>query len=604
MTTSERKGGHAVTTEPASRFRVPPLVIRYIPILQWGATYDRAWLRHDLLAGATVWGVMTPVAMAYASMAGLPPQSGLYAAFAALLGYAIFGTSRQLQVTASSTMAVMSAAIVFPLAGGDVSTYIALSAALALVVGLALIVLGLCQLGFVADFLSKSVVAGFIFGLAITIIVRQAPKLFGVPGGSGAVLQQLVQLLTQLEQTNPWTFAVGGGTLALLLTLRRFAPRVPGGLIALILGIAVSSVFHLVAHGVSVVGRAPAGLPAPSFPHVGLAELPALMAGAVGIVFLAVGESIGAARGFADKRREEINANQEFIGLGAANIAAGLVQGFTVDASLSNSATADSAGARTQLSSIVTSALLVITLVALTGLFSNLPNATLGAIVIAAVVGLMNVEELKRYYHVRRIDFWLALTALIGVILTDVLIGLLLAVVLSLVIVLYRASRPQIAVLGKMPGQRASYGDVARHPENERIPGLIIFRLDTPLYFFNVNVARQRMVELVVSSDPPVRAILLDLGASADLDVAALDTLRELVREWREAGLQVLFAQVRGPVRDLVRRTDLMEVIGQDRFYGSVHAAARAFVDAERAKRPIVMADTVADSPPTQDIGE
>jgi MFS superfamily sulfate permease-like transporter len=301
--------------------------------------------------------------------------------------------------------------------------------------------------------------------------------------------------------------------------------------------------------------------------------------------FLAVGESLGSARAFATKQRYAIDPNQELIALGAANLSAGLMHGFTVDASLSNTATADASGARTQLSSVVTAALILITAVALAGLFTNLPTAVLGAIVITAVVSLLDVDELRRYYRVRRVDFWLAITALVGVLLTNVLTGLLVAVLLSLVIVLYRASRPDIAVLGKIPGQRASYGDVERHPENERIPGLLIFRLDAPLYFFNANTARQRMVDLVESSDPPAQAVLLDLGSSVDLDIATLDTLRELVTTWREAGLLVLFAQVRGAARDVMRRTDLMDFIGEERLYGSVHAAVHAFVE-EQASAP------------------
>ncbi len=283
------------------------------------------------------------------------------------------------------------------------------------------------------------------------------------------------------------------------------------------------------------------------------------------------------ARAFAARHRYAIDANQELIALGAANLGAELMQGFTVDASLSNSASADAAGARSQVSSIVTAALIVVTLVAFAGLFRNLPTAVLGAIVIVAVVGLMDVDELKRFYRVRRTDFWLAMTALVGVVLSTVLTGLLLAGLLSLVIVLYRASQPDIAVLGKIPGQRASYGDVARHPENERTPGLVIFRLDAPLYFFNVTVARQRMLDLVAGSDPPAKAVLLDLGSSVDLDIATLDALRELLTTWREAGVLVLFAQVRGPVRDVLRRTDLLDLIGAERLYGSVHAALLAF---------------------------
>ena len=267
----------------------------------------------------------------------------------------------------------------------------------------------------------------------------------------------------------------------------------------MVLGILAVSIFNLDEYGVSIVGDIPTGLPTPGLPQVSLTDLAYLVTGALGIVFLAVGESLGGARSFAAKHRYEINPDQELIALGAANISAGLFQGFTVDASLSSSATADEAGARTQLSSIVTAVLIIVTLLVLAPLFHNLPNAVLGAIVIASVIGLMNVAELKRFYASNRVDFVLAMVAMFGVLTTDVLTGLLIAVFLSLLIILYRASRPYIAVLGKVPGQVATYGDISRHPENAQVPNLLIVRLDAPLYFLNANLARGQILDLVTS---------------------------------------------------------------------------------------------------------
>ena len=343
------------------------------------------------------------------------------------------------------------------------------------------------------------------------------------------------------------------------------------------LGILAVSIFNLDAYGVSIVGDIPTGLPTPGLPQISITDLAYLVAGAVGIVFLAVGESLGSARSFAAKHRYEINPDQELIALGAANISAGLFQGFTVDASLSSSATADEADARTQLSSIVTAVLIIITLLVLAPLFHNLPNAVLGAIVIASVIGLMNVGELKRFYASNRIDFVLAMVAMFGVLTTDVLTGLLIAVFLSLLIILYRASRPHVAVLGEVPGQAATFGDIARHPENVQVPGLLIVRLDAPLYFLNANVARGQILALIAASQPRPRAILLDLGASADLDVASLDMLMNLVRELDEAAIDVLLAQVRGKVRDRLRKAGVMAEIGENRVYLSVAAAVADF---------------------------
>ena len=550
---------------------------RYVPITAWLPTYAREFLRSDIISGVTVWGVMVPVAMAYAQMAGVPPEAGLYAAFAALLAYAIFGTSRHLKVTASSTMAVMSAAVIAAIAGGDPARYLALTAALALTVGVLLLLAGIARLGFISDFLSKSVVTGFVFGLAITIAIGQLPKIFGVPATSGNSFQQLAGLIAELDQTNPWTLVIGAGALVLIFLIKRLYPRIPAGLVALVLGILAVTIFDLDQQGVSIVGVIPTGLPMPGLPKISLTDLPYLITGAVGIVFLAVGESLGSARAFAARYRYEINPDQELIALGAANLGAGLFQGFTVDASLSSTATADEAGARTQLSSIVTAALIIVTVIVLAPLFHNLPTAVLGAIVIASVVGLMDVAELRRYYASNRGDFVLAMVALLGVISTDVLTGLIIAVFLSLIIILYRASRPYVAVMGKAPGQVAAYGDIARHPENLRVPGLLIVRLDAPLYFLNANVARGQILDLISASQPAPVAVLFDLGASADLDIASLDMLKNLIVELGEISVDVLLAHVHGGVRDRLRQTSLMADINEDHVYLSVAAAVHDF---------------------------
>jgi SulP family sulfate permease len=549
----------------------------YVPITAWLPAYPRDFLRSDIISGVTVWGVMVPVAMAYAEMAGLPPQAGLYTAFAALLGYAIFSTSRQLKVTTSSTMAVMSAAVVGAMAAGDPARYAALTAALALTVGVILLLAGVVRLGFISDFLSKSVITGFVFGLALVIAIGQLPKLLGLPSGQGDFFEQCYQLITNLPQVKPATLLVGASALGVIFLVKRFFPRLPSGLVALVLGILAVSIFNLDQYGVSIVGAIPTGLPTPGLPQISLGDLSYLITGALGIVFLAVGESLGSARAFAAKHRYEINPDQELIALGAANLSAGLFRGFTVDASLSSTATADEAGELTQLSSIVTALLIIVTLLVLAPLFYNLPNAVLGAIVIASVIGLMDVAELKRFYASNRVDFVLAVVALFGVLTTDVLTGLLIAVFLSLLIILYRASRPYVAVLGKVPGQVATYGDLARHPENVQVPGLLIVRLDAPLYFLNANVARGQMLDLITASQPPPRAILFDLGASGDLDVASLDMLKSLVRELEERGVDVLLAQVRGRVRDRLRKAGVMAEIGENRVYLSVPAAVDDF---------------------------
>ncbi len=556
---------------------VPYLLARYVPISRWLPGYARTSLRPDLVAALTSWGVMVPVALAYAGLAGVPPELGLVTAFAAMAAYAVFGTSRHLKVTVSSTMAIMSATVVADLARGDPGSYVAYTSALALIVGVMLVAGGLAKLGFVSDFLTKSVVTGFIIGVAITIIVGQLPKVLGVPRLTGSFPEQVVQLVSRIPDTNPYTLAVGLGALVLILVLRRFARRVPGSLIALVLGIVAVTAFGLEAHGVSVVGEVATGLPAPSIPSVPLQALPYLVLGAVGIVFLAVGESVGTGRSYGATHGYEIDPDQEMIALGSANLGAGLLGGFTADASLSQTATAEAAGATTQLSSLVTSGLVLATAVFLAPLFQNLPDAVLGAIVIAASLGLINVEEMRRYWRWRRTDFLIAVTAMVGVLLTTVLAGMVLAVLLSVLFLLYRASRPYVAVLGRMAGRASTFGDLSRHPDAAAIPRLVIVRLDAPLYFFNANVAKAQILEIAAREVPPPHGVLIDLAATADLDVTTTDMLFDLVRELRVRSVEVMLAQVKGTVRDRLRKTGLMDEIGEDRVFRSIPGAVNDF---------------------------
>ncbi len=578
MTQKAEKDETLATFLARQRKYVIAQIPTYVPIVGWLPKYPMAQLRPELIAGLTVWGVSVPTALAYAQLAGVPPQAGLYTMLAAMVAYAIFSTSRHIKVTATSTMAVTSAAVVAPLAGGDGSLYWSLTAELALIVGIMLLLAGIVRLGFIADFLAKPVVTGFVFGLAIVIAVGQLPKLFGVEGGSGNVFQQLAELVAQLPDTNLYTLAVGVGTIILIFLLRLWLPRIPPGLVALALGILLSAVLDLSQYGVSIVGDIPTGLPDVGLPALNIFDLPFLFAGAFGIVFLALGESLGAARAFATKHHYSINPNQELIAMGVANLGTGISQGMTVDASLSITATADAAGARSQLAGLIAAGLALLTILFIAPLFRELPNAVLGAIVIASVISLMDAPEIRRYLQVRRTDFILALTALFGVLLSNVLTGLALAVFLSLVFVLYRASRAYVAVLGKVPGRVAAYGDIVRHPEYEQIPGLLIFRLDAPLFFANANVADNEVREQIANSKPRPQAIILDLGATADFDVASADMLRDLVSELRDTHIETLLAQVRGPMRDRMRRIHLMEFIGEERIFFSVEGAVTYYL--------------------------
>jgi high affinity sulfate transporter 1 len=566
-------GADGSAAHPGLRERAPAVLRHYVPILGWLPAYPRDALRPDLVAGLTSWGVMVPVALAYAGLAGVPPELGLATAFAALAAYAVFGTSRHVKVTVSSTMAITSASIVMDIASGDPVLFVAETAALAIIVGLILLAGGIARLGFISDFLSKSVITGFIFGVAITITVGQIPKLLGIPSTSGSVPEQVEGILRGLDETDPTTLAVGLVALGIILGLRAISPRIPGALVVLVLGIAGAKALNLDAHGVSLVGEIATGIGKPGIPDIPISAIPALVLGAAGIVFLAIGETVGVGRSFADKHRYEIDPDQELVALGAANLSSGLFGGFAVDASLSQTATAEAAGTRTQLSSLITSGLILATALILAPIFTDLPNAVLGAIVIAAALGLMDWKEMRRFWRWRRTDFVVAVAALAGVVLFGVLPGLLVAVVLSVSFLLYRASRPYVAALGTLPGPERVFGDLARHPQAGQVPGIVILRVDAPLYFFNANVAHTQILRLVDAPDPRPRAVVIDLAATGDLDVTTADMVAALVRDMQERGITLVFAQVRGPVRDRLRRMGLMEAVSEGGIYASVGAA-------------------------------
>jgi sulfate permease, SulP family len=560
----------------ADRIDLRHAVARYVPIVTWLPAYERGDLRFDLIAGIVSWGVMVPVAMAYAGLAGMPPETGLVTAFAAMTAYAVFGTSRHLKVTASSSVAIMSASVVVAIAAGNAAAYIPLSAGLALMVGIILLVAGAARLGFLSQFLAASVVTGFVIGLAVTITVGQIPALLGIPSVSGTIIEKLVQIAESLDELNTYTTVLGIGSLVGILALKRIAPRIPGALIALVVGIVLSTLLDLPEKGVAVVGEVATGIPLPGLPTIGLGDVVFLLTGAFGIVFLALAESIGAARSFAVRHRYEIDPDQELIALGASNAAAGLFGGFAVDASLSQSATGEAAGNRTQLSSLVTAGLILATAIVLAPIFANLPLSVLSAIVIASVASLVNLAELRRYWAWKRTDFLLAISALAGVVFTTALTGMAIAVTLSLMAILYRASRPYLAVLGRVPGNPPVFADADRHPMAAPVAGFLILRPNVPLTFVNADVAKDQVMALVRARPDPPAAIVLDIGATADLDVATTDMLTALHADLHEAGIELRLSQVRGSVRDRMRRTGLMTTIGEDHCFLSDEAAVAA----------------------------
>jgi MFS superfamily sulfate permease-like transporter len=416
---------------------------------------------------------------------------------------------------------------------------------------------------------------GFVFGLAIFVVVKQLPKLFGIPKGEGNSVQQLVHLLTHLDETSGATLAVGIGGLVLLFGIGRLAPRVPGGLLALVLGITISAALDLAQHGVAIVGDVPSGLPSASVPDIKSEDIATLMAAAAGMVLVIFSESLGAAQAFATKYGYEVDPNQELIALGAANGGSGFLGGLAAGGSLSQSAVNEGAGARSQVSPLLSSGLILVTVLFLTPLFKNLPEAVLAALIIHAVSHLWKVKQFRLFYRVQRAEFWLGIATLAGVTLIDVLPGLLIGVLAMLLLVIYNASRPHLGVLGAAPGVPGAYGDVERHPDYQRVPGLLVMRLEAPLFYANATLVRDRVKYLVGVSDPLPRAVILELIANPALDITSAEMLEQLIVTLRSAGVDVALADLRQPVIDAARRTGLLETLGEDGVFLTVADAVR-----------------------------
>jgi SulP family sulfate permease len=526
--------------------------------------YRPSWLGGDVVAGLTVWAVLVPEALAYATIAGVSPVVGLYAAPAALIFYAAFGSSRHLVVGPMSATAALSAATVGEFATQGSKQFVAMTAALAITVGLAALAAGLLRLGFLANFISEPVLKGFIVGLALTIIMGQLPALFGVSKGSGNFFAQLWDLITSLGDTSVTTLLVGVLSLVVVLGLKRVAPVVPASLAAVALGVVAVKALHLQDHGVAIVGPIDSGLPSVGVPDVKTGDFADLVGPALGVMLVGFAEGLGAAKTYATREHYEIDANRELLGLGAANVASGLASGMVVNGSLSKTAVNGAAGARSQISGLVCAGLTVVTLLLLTGLFEDLPEATLAAVVIAAVIELVDIGALATLYRVytralgrayggiaARPDFIAALAAMAGVLIFDTLPGLFLGIAISLLLLVYRVSRPHVAVLGRVPGTADQWVDVERHPEDEPVPGIVVLRVEAGLFFANAEHVRAT-VRSHVADD--TKAVVLDAETMPFVDVSAARMLEELAEDLRRDGVALVLARDVGQVRDVLRR--------------------------------------------------
>jgi sulfate permease, SulP family len=547
----------------------------YPPVRDWLPTYDRMWLRIDLIAGLTVVALLVPEGMAYAQIAGMPPESAFYAAPIGLLAYAVLGTSRQLVVAVSSTIAVLSASTIGLIAPAGSAEFVALTAALAILAGAISILAGVLRIGRLAQFFSESVLVGFVFGLALVIAVKQVPKLLGIEGGGEEFFDRCLAIIRQLPETDVPTAVIGVSSIGLMLLIERRLARVPAALVVLLVGIAVSVVFGLAGRGVEVVGQIPAGLAPPKLPVIELGDLLILVPGAIGIALVNFAEAIGPARGFATRHKYDIAPDEELVALGAANVGAGLFQGFPIGSSLSKSAANDAAGARTPISLVAAAGLMVLVALYMTQLFEPLPEATLGAIVIVAVLGMMKVGELRRFGRLRQTDLLLALVALFGVLVFGVELGLAIAVVTSLLALVWHASRGRVTSLGRSP-TGSDYASIVRHPDHRASPGMLVLRPDEPLFFANAESLRTSIRDAVAQADVPTRAVVLDLEMTGELDVPALDMLADLNDELDDDGIRLLLARVHAATSAGLERSGLLTRLGPDAVHDHVISAARA----------------------------
>ncbi len=547
----------------------------WLPILQWLPKYRRAWLRVDLIAGLTVTAILIPEGMAYAQLAGVGPEAAFYAAPIGLVLYAVLGTSRQLVVAVSSAVAIPSAATIAALAPQGSSDYVALTAALALLAGLVSVLAGICRLGRIAQFFSPSVLVGFVFALALIITMKQIPKILGIDVHEQNFFVGLAKTIEHLGDTNVPTLCVGVACIVAMVALERLVPKLPAALLVLIGSIVASALLNLSSHGVAVVGDLPSGLAAPQLPGVGVDAFPLLFAGAVGIALLAFAEAMGPAQQFGREHGYEVDPNRELIALGASNAGAGLFQGFPIGASLSKSAANDRVGAKSSMSLLVAAAATVLGALFFTPLFHDLPEAALGAIVIVAVSEMEHIAPLQRLWRLRRSDFALAMVALLGVLVFDILPGLAIAVAASLAVVVWRAGEARLELMQRSP----SGLDTARPDQAGAAPGVLLVRPAQMIFFVNASAVRNGISALVTQTEPPPDVVVVDLSLTPDLDVAATDALAELVDRLHARGSQLWLAGLLPPVRHQLVLAGIADRIGHDHMFDGVAIALLAYLD-------------------------
>jgi high affinity sulfate transporter 1 len=548
------------------------LVTRHIPLLGWIRTYRwGTWLKADVIAGVSVAALLVPESLGYAGVAGLPPEVGLYAAPLALLGYAILGRSTILVVATSSSTAAVSASVIAETnTGGGADSAVTLSAALALFTGTILVAAGLLRLGWVANFMSKTVIEGFIIGLSINIIIGQLDDLLGIEVVGESALEELWDALTQLGDWDRTTAVVGAVSLALLFGLERFVRKLPAALTVVALGVLYIRLFE--PPGVSIVGDIPQGLPDVGLPDFSSSDVGGLIAGGLAVALIGFSEGYGAASSFARKYGDRLENNQEFIAFGASNLGAGLTSGMVVGGSLSKSAANDSAKAKSQISNVVLAALVVLTLLFLAPFFESLPEATLAAVVIHALWHSANPRKLAAISRVNRQELWIAVLVLVAVLTLDTLPAIIIGVVVSLGLLVYHVSFPSASELGR-DRVTGVFESREAHEEAEPIPGIVVYRFDAPLIYANAGFFSNAARDLVDAANPPARVLVIDCEEMIGVDFTGVEEFEGLVEDMRERGVEVRLARVRRTTLERLRVRGVIETLGDDKVFHRVEDA-------------------------------
>ena len=552
---------------------------RWLPGLVTLRQYEAKWLPNDIVAGLVLTTMLVPVGIAYAVASGLPGIYGLYATIVPLLAYALFGPSRILVLGPDSSLAAVILGVVFPLSGGEPLRAVALASMMAVVSGIACILAGVARLGFITELLSKPIRYGYMNGIALTVLISQLPKLFGFSIEGDGPLRELWAIAEAIlsGKANWIAFAVGAGALAVILLLKNYL-RVPGILIAVVGATAIVGSLNLATRAdVSVLGPLPQGLPAFTIPWINQSDIVPVLIGGLAVALVSFADTSVLSRAYAARTKTNVDPNQEMVGLGAANLAAGFFQGFPISSSSSRTPVAEAAGARTQLTGVVGALSVALLLVAAPNLLKDLPTAALAAVVIASAIGLFEITDLVRIFHIQRWEFWLSIVCFLGVAVFGAIPGIGLAIAIAVMAFLWNGWRPYSAVLGR-PNGVEGYHDITRYPDARQIPGLVLFRWDAPLFFANAELFRERVLNAVAKSSTPVRRVVVAAEPVTGIDITAADALAELDEALSSAGIELCFAELKDPVKDKLKRFGLFSMIGEKSFFPTIEAAVRSYV--------------------------